>query len=248
MTATTATTTGGGVATVYAVSTKAGSNTVTFTVGSKKATATFSAETGLLIQSIARTLTLSSSTVAVSGNAITQVTATAKDGWGNPAAGVSLTGVISGAAGRFAGGSRSFTGSTDASGNLVLEITGNAAESGTGTLTVSGTDAAANITTADFLTGDLTANVAALGADNVSSATAALTVTAATATSSPEVTAVKADVKAVSDTVATLSKAVTTVQSSVTELTTSFDAQIKSLSAAIAKISKAIAALSKKIK
>jgi hypothetical protein len=248
MTATTATTTGGGVATVYAVSTKAGSNTVTFTVGSKKATATFSAETGLLIQSIARTLSLSSSTVAVSGNAITQVTATAKDGWGNPAAGVSLTGVISGAAGRFAGGSRSFTGTTDASGILVLEITGNAAESGAGTLTVSGTDAAANITTADFLTGDLTANVASLGADNVSSATAALTVTAAAAAGSTEITAVKADVKAVSDTVATLSKAVTTIQSSVTELTTSFTAQIKSLSSAIAKISRAIAALSKRIK
>ena len=248
MTATTATTTGGGVATVYAVSTKAGSNTVTFTVGSKKATATFSAETGLNIQSIARTLSLSSSTVAVTGNAITQVTATVKDAFGNPAAGVSLTGTVSGAAGRFAGGSRSFTGTTDASGNLVFEITANAAESGTGTLTVAGTAAAANTTTADFLTGDLSGNLSTLGTAPVTSATAALTVTAAAAASSPALDTVKADVKAVSDTVATLSKAVTTVQSSVTELTSSFASQIKSLTDAIAKISRAIAAIQKSLK
>jgi len=238
----------GGVAVFYVVATKAGTNTVTFTVGSKTAVATFTAETGLLIQSIARDVKLSSSTVAVTGNAITQVTATVTDAWGNPVSGVALTGTVTGLAGRFAGGSRSFSASTDAAGTVIFEMTANASESGTGTLTVAGTDAAGNITTADFRTGDLSTNVSTLGKDNVNSVTAALTVSAATATSSPEVTAVKADVKAVSDTVATLSKAVTTIQSSVTELSSTFAAQIKSLSAAIAKISKAIAALSKKIK
>ncbi len=242
------TTTGGGVATFYVVATKVGSNSVTFTVGSKTAVATFAAETGLLIQSIARDVKLSSSSVAVTGNAITQVTATVTDAWGNPVPGVALTGTITGVAGRFAGGGRTFSASTDAAGQLVFEATANAAESGSGTLTVSGVDTTANITTADFRTGDLSGNVATLGKDNVNSITAALAVTSAAATANPAIDAVKADVKAVSDTVATLSKAVTTIQSSVTELTTSFAAQIKSLSSAIAKISRAIAALSKKIK
>jgi len=247
MTATDGTSTGGGVATFYVVATKAGSNTVTFTVGSKTAVATFTAETGLLIQSIARDVKLSSSSLAVTGNAITQVTATVTDAWGNPASGVALTGTITGAAGRFAGGGRTFAASTDAAGQLVFEVTANAAESGSGTLTVAGVDAAANITTADFRTGDQSTNVATLAKDNVNSITATLAVTAAVAAANPEIATVKADVKAVSDTVATLSKAVTTIQSSVTELTSSFASQIKSLTDAIAKISKAIAALQRSL-
>jgi len=250
LSSTSGTTTGGGVATFQVVPTKAGTNTVTFTVGSKTAVATFKAKTGIATTSIARDVKLSSSTVAVKGNEITQVTATVTDAWGNPVSGVALSGVVTGAAGRFAGGGRTFSASTDAAGQLVFELTANATEKGAGTLTVTGTDAAGNITNADFRTGDLSVNVATLGKDNVNSITATLAVTEATASAAQtaETTAIKADVKAVSDTVATLSKAVTTIQSSVTELTTSFTAQIKSLSAAIAKISKAIAALSKKIK
>ncbi len=251
------TTANGGTAVFYAVATKVGTNTVTFTVGSKTAVATFDSvqvnSNGLATTSLGRTLDLSSSTVAVTGNSITQVTATVKDTWGNVVKGVSLAGTITGAAGRFAGGSRSFTATTDAAGQVIFELTGNAAESGTGTLTVAGTqDTDANPNTdnelAEFASADHSANVSTLSAKATSSATAALTVTAATAAANAETTAIKADVKAVSDTVATLSKAVTTIQSSVTELTTSFTAQIKSLSSAIAKISRAIAALSKKIK
>jgi hypothetical protein len=254
MVATSVTTTGGGVATVRVVATKVGDHKVTLKVGSKTATASFTAITGLTAISIARDVKLSAATVAVKGSEISQITATVTDAFGNPAKGVVLTGTVSGAAGRFSGGGRSFQGTTDAAGQVVFEMTANAGESGTGTLTVTGTEAAANITVADFRTGDLSGNLSTLGKAPVTSATAALTVTAAAATASPEVaavktdvTSVKADVKAVSDTVATLSKAVATIQSSVTELTSTFAAQIKSLTDAIAKISAAIAALSKKI-
>jgi hypothetical protein len=223
-------------------------------VGSKTATASFTAITGLAAISIARDVKLSAATVAVKGSEISQITATVTDAFGNPAKSVVLTGTVSGAAGRFSGGGRSFAGTTDAAGQVVFEMTANAGESGTGTLTVTGTEAASNNTVADFRTGDLSGNLSTLGKAPVTSATAALTVTAAAATASPEVaavktdvTSVKADVKAVSDTVATLSKAVATIQSSVTELTSTFAAQIKSLTDAIAKISAAIAALSKKI-
>jgi hypothetical protein len=252
------TTTGGGVATFYAVATKVGTNTVTFTVGSKTAVATFDSvqvnSNSLATTSLGRTLKLSSSSLAVTGNAITQVIATVTDTWGNNVKGVSLTGTVSGVAGRFAGGSRSFTATTDAAGQVIFELTGNSAESGAGTLTVAGTEAATDNDLLKFASADHSANVSTLAAKATSSATAALTVTAAAAASSPaidavktDVTSVKADVKAVSDTVATLSKAVATIQSSVTELTSTFAAQIKSLTDAIAKISAAIAALSKKI-
>jgi hypothetical protein len=247
LSSTSGTTTGGGVATFQVVPTKAGTNTVTFTVGSKTAVATFKAKTGIATTSIARDVKLGSSTVAVKGNEITQVTATVTDAWGNPVNGVALTGTVTGVAGRFAGGGRTFSASTDAAGQLVFELTANATEKGAGTLTVTGVDAAGNITNADFRTGDLSVNVATLGKDNVNSITATLAVTEAAAAASPEIATVKADVKAVSDIVATLSKAVTTVQSSVTELTSSFATQIKSLADAIAKISRAIAALQKTV-
>jgi len=248
LTATSVTTAGGGVATVYAVASKAGAHTVTLKVGSKTATATFSAATGIAATSVARKVTLSSTTVAVTGNAITQVTATVADEFGNPISGVDLAGTVTGVAGRFAGGSRSFAAKTDTAGQVIFELTGNASESGSGTLTVTGTEDDNDNEVAKFASADLSGNLTGLSKTATSSATAALTVTAASAAANPALDAVKGDVKAVSDTVATLSKAVTTIQSSVTELTTSFTAQIKSLSSAIAKISRAIAALSKKIK
>jgi len=248
LTATSVTTTAGGVATVYAVASKAGAHTVTLKVGSKTATATFSAATGIATTSVARKVTLSSTTVAVSGNAITQVTATVADEFGNPISGVDLAGTVTGVAGRFAGGSRSFAAKTDTAGQVIFELTGNASESGSGTLTVAGTEDDNDNEVAKFASADLSGNLTGLSKTATSSATAALTVTAASAAANPALDAVKSDVKAVSDTVATLSKAVTTIQSSVTELTTSFTAQIKSLSSAIAKISRAIAALSKRIK
>jgi len=239
-----------GVATFYVTGTKAGTGSVTFSAGSATVKGEFLAigNSGFddpAAAATGRVLSLSKSTSAVNGN-VDQIIATVKDVWGNPVAGVALTGAITGTAGRFTGGGRTQAAvNTDANGQVVFEVTSNGVETGTGTLTVAGTDGAA---TTNFLATDLTANGSIFTAASTKSATAALTVTAATAASSPEITAVKADVKAVSDTVATLSKAVTTIQSSVTELTTSFTAQIKSLSAAIAKISKAIAALAKKIK
>jgi hypothetical protein len=239
MTSTSATTTGGGVATINAVATKVGTNTVTFTVGSKTATATFIAKQGLLIQSIARTVTLGSATVAVTGGAITQSVATVKDAFGNPVAGVSLTGTITGVAGRFAGGARSFAASTDAAGTVTFEITGNTTESGAGTLTVAGTAAAANITTADFRTGDLSGNLSTLGKAETSSATATLAVTAGVADSSSA--QIKTDVATANAAVKTLATQVTVLQASVATLIDSLTTQIASLMESVSALTKAVA-------
>jgi hypothetical protein len=244
MTSTSATSTGGGVATIHAVATKVGTNTVTFTVGSKTATATFISKQGLLIQSIARTVTMGSATVAVTGGAITQAVATVKDAFGNPVAGVALTGTISGVAGRFAGGARSFAGTTDAAGTVTFEITGNVTESGAGTLTVAGTDAAANITTADFRTGDLSGNLSTLGKEDVSSVTATLAVTAGVADSSSA--QIKTDVATANAAVKSLATQVTVLQASVATLIDSLTTQIASLMKSVSALSKAVAKLQKK--
>jgi len=239
-----------GIATFYVAGSKVGTGSVTFSAGTATVKGEFLAiaNSGFDTPAAAatgRVLTLSKATSALNGN-VDQIIATVKDVWGNPVAGVALTGAITGTAGRFTGGGRTQAAvNTDANGQVVFEVTSNGVETGAGTLTVAGTDGGA---TTNFLATDLTANGSIFTAASTKSATAALTVTSAAAASSPAIDAVKADVKAVSDTVATLSKAVTTIQSSVTELTSSFSAQIKSLSSAIAKISRAIAALSKKIK
>jgi hypothetical protein len=244
MTSTSATSTGGGVATIHAVATKVGTNTVTFTVGSKTATATFISKQGLAVRSIARTVTLGSATVAVTGGAIAQSVATVKDAFGNPVAGVSLTGTISGVAGRFAGGARSFAASTGADGTVTFEITGNVTESGAGTLTVAGTDAAANITTADFRTGDLSGNLSTLGKEDVSSVTATLAVTAGVADSSSA--QIKTDVATANAAVKSLATQVTVLQASVATLIDSLTTQIASLMKSVSALTKSVAKLQKK--
>jgi adhesin/invasin len=244
MTSTSATSTGGGVATIHAVATKVGTNTVTFTVGSKTATATFISKQGLAVRSIARTVTLGSATVAVTGGAIAQSVATVKDAFGNPVAGVSLTGTISGVAGRFAGGARSFAASTGADGTVTFEITGNVTESGAGTLTVAGTDAAANITTADFLTGDLSGNLSTLGILQSSSTTATLAVTAGVADSSSA--QIKTDVATANSAVKNLATQVTVLQASVATLIDSLTTQIASLMKSVSALTKAVAKLQAK--
>ena len=247
-------TNGTGVATFYVTATAPGTASITFTAGSSTVSGKFEAITESQLDTPAnktgRTISLDKATAAVNGNVV-QITATVKDVWGNPVAGVALSGAITGTAGRFTGGARTQAAvNSDANGQVIFEVTSNGVEAGTGTLTVTageGTIAANVLTT--LISDDLTGNSATkFTKTSTKSATAALTVTAAAAASSPEITAVKADVKAVSDTVATLSKAVTTVQSSVTELTSSFATQIKSLTDAIAKISRAIAAIQKSLK
>jgi hypothetical protein len=244
LTSTSGVTAGGGVATFQVVPTKAGTNTVTFTVGTKTATATFKAKTGLATTSIARTVTLSGATVAVTGGAISQVTATAKDAFGNPAAGVTLTGTISGVAGRFAGGARTFAGTTNADGTVVFEVTANTNESGAGTLTVTGADAAANITNADFRTGDLSVNLSTLGKENAKSAAATLAVTAGVADSSSA--QIKTDVATANAAVKALATQVTVLQASVATLIDSLTTQIASLMKSVSALTKAVAKLQKK--
>ena len=246
MISTSATSTGGGVATIHAVATKVGTNTVTFTVGSKTATATFISKQGLTARSIARTVTLGGATVAVTGGAITQAVATVKDAFGNPVAGVALTGTISGVAGRFAGGARSFAASTDAAGTVTFEITGNVTESGAGLLTVAGTDAATNITTADFLTGDLSGNLSTLGILQSSSTTATLAVAAGVADSSSA--QIKTDVATANAAVKALATQVTVLQASVATLIDSLTTQIATLLKSVSALTKAVAKLQAKKK
>ncbi|NBO55722.1 MAG: hypothetical protein EBU84_14295, partial [Actinobacteria bacterium] len=194
---------GTGVATFYVTGTKVGTGSITFSAGSATVKGEFLAMANSQLDDPAaaatgRVVTLSKSASTVNGN-VDQIIATVKDVWGNPVAGVALTGAITGTAGRFTGGGRTQAAvNTDANGQVVFEVTSNGVETGTGTLTVAGTDGGA---TTNFLATDLTANGTIFTAASTKSATAALTVTAASAASSPEITAVKADVKAVSDTV-----------------------------------------------
>lgn len=240
--------------TVRIWSTKAGKHTVTMNVGTTSTTQDFWVSVDA---NAARNLAITAPATLKQGE-IGRLVVTATDNWGNPVAGVTAVGGIISATvtgqGTLGGGRITDTfASTDASGQAQLAIQAGNAD---GKLDFSVTAASTDFQFSSrkgrsvYAAGDTTDGTIIQLDASKGTVTASTTVSgsAAAATSSPEVAAVKADVKAVSDTVATLSKAVTTIQSSVTELTTSFTAQIKSLSSAIAKISRAIAALSKKIK
>jgi len=200
-------------------------------------------------QATARTIATKDATASVAAGNAVRITATVKDRFGNGVPFANVTFAVTGSVGRFGGGTLSVTAATDKNGDAIADFVALAGEAGSATVTATIVKAASDVSTATVT------SVGGAYPAGVYSGSAAVTITAAAAASSPaidavktDVTSVKADVKAVSDTVATLSKAVTTIQSSVTELTSSFSAQIKSLSSAIAKISRAIAALSKKIK
>jgi hypothetical protein len=167
-----------GDATFYVVGTIVGTSSISFSVGTSSVSGSFFTVLHALDNAVGRVVTLDSATVANTSGAINQVTATVKDIWGNVVPGVSLTGTVTGAAGRLAGGSRTATVVTDAAGKSVFEVTSNNIESGTGTLTVSGVTATAgNGSIANILSGDLTGNLSTLTAAATSSATAAITVT-----------------------------------------------------------------------
>ncbi|NBO26927.1 MAG: hypothetical protein EBU96_09095, partial [Actinobacteria bacterium] len=207
---------GTGVSTFYVTSTKPGTASITFTAGSSTVTGKFEVITESQLDTPAiktgRAISLDKSTAALNGNVV-QITATVKDVWGNPVSGVALSGAITGTAGRFTGGARTQAAvNSDANGQVVFEVTSNGVEAGTGTLTITAGEGniAGNVLTT-LISDDLTANSSTkFTKTSTKSATAALTVTASTAASSPEITAVKSDVasvktdvKAVSDTVAT---------------------------------------------
>ena len=224
---------------------KVGDAVFTATAGTATASQTIPYGTANLGPTNARYVALAPATASVSAGNAQLMKATVTDRFGNPVKGATVTFTEVGT-GRLTG----TPAVTTSAGTSEVDFTTLIGETGTSEVTASITgyqelnEAGKVGTTTGTKTSPFTDDATA----GVASAKAALTITAATATANPEVTAVKADVKAVSDTVATLSKAVTTIQSSVTELTTSFTAQIKSLSSAIAKIRRAIAALSKKIK
>jgi len=167
-----------GNATFYVVGTVVGTSSITFSVGSSSVSGSFFTVLHALDNAVGRTIALGSGTIANTSGAVNQVSATVRDIWGNVVPGVSLTGSVTGAAGRFTGGGRSATVVTDASGVAIFEVTSTTIESGSGTLTVTGSTAAAGSgTIANILSGDLTTNLASLTASPVASASAAITVT-----------------------------------------------------------------------
>jgi len=179
---------GGGVATIYAVCIKAGTGKVTFTAGSLSAVASFTCK-AKASTTYARTLTLDKTTAAVKTGTINQITATVTDVYGNPVAGVSLTGTVTGAAGRLAGGARQISLTTDAKGQAVFETSANEGETGSGTLTVTGTSITSTFTdVTKFDDSDYSAN-GSFAVEATDSATSALTISAGSATSISSLTA-----------------------------------------------------------
>jgi len=183
-TATSDKTNSSGIAEFWVVATVPGTNTVTFSVGSSTVTATFLSAVAP-DTAYARNIALDKSTATQTAGQVTQLTATVTDAFGNAVSGVTLSGAATGLAGRFAGGSRSASVTTDSTGKAVFEVTSETTESGTGTITITGTEGTGDI--AKFLAGDLSGNLSTLGTATVKSGTMALTVTASTAKTNDQV-------------------------------------------------------------
>jgi len=165
----TAYTTSAGVATATFYGKKSGTATVTATSGGKTATSTM-----VVVAGTHRTIAVDAATASMKAGESKRVTATVKDRYGNVDPDVAVTVSFTGTAGRIASvnGVASATATTDANGQVVIEIASDAATgAGTGTLTVK--FSGGNVTTV-ALNGDGSATPA-----RVSSATTAVTITAA---------------------------------------------------------------------
>jgi hypothetical protein len=129
---TTAYTNTSGVATAVFQGTTIGSATITATSGGKSATSSYTVLAGT-----ARTISVDAATVAMAPGESKRVTATVKDSYGNVVDAQAVTIAYVGTAGRVASvnGVSSSTGTTDTNGQVVVELTADAA--GTGTLTLS---------------------------------------------------------------------------------------------------------------
>jgi len=150
---------------------KAGTVTITATSGGKTATSTFTVLAGS-----ARTIAVDAATASMAAGSSKRVTATVKDVYGNPVEDQAVTVSYVGTAGRVASvnGIASSTATTDASGQVVIEIASDAATGvGTGTLTVKFTGGS---TSTVALNNDGSARPA-----RVATATSAITITAADA-------------------------------------------------------------------
>jgi hypothetical protein len=164
--------------------TKTGTHTLTVTAGTVSSTATLVYGN---VEADARYLTLSANASGVANaETLPSITATVTDRWGNPVSGVDLT-VIHTGVGRLAGGSKSVTFTTDATGAYVIE--GSSTLAGTASIKVTATatsgqmsDVAGYVGTTELIDAITAGNDEATGTFTFSAGSSAATSAAEAAT------------------------------------------------------------------
>jgi hypothetical protein len=220
------TVTAGSTTQVFAYGTKPGVATITATGGGLTATATFTVSAA--IAGTARIL----SAAAAAG----RVTATVKDGWGNPVAGVTVN-FASDNKGIFGNGTSSTSAITDANG-LASSLVQSADGTGADVSVISTISGGQSASLAD---GDVTGFAAGLA-----TVTTVAKPTAGAASTDTAITAVKTDVATANAAVKALATQVTVLQASVATLIDSLTTQIASLMKSVSALTKAVAKLQAK--
>jgi adhesin/invasin len=216
----------GSAVSVYAYATKPGTATVTITGGGLTTTQSWTVSAAGA--ATARNLTA----VAAAG----RVTATVKDGWGNPVAGVTVS-FAADSKGVFGNGTSSTSAATDASGTATAVVQ---SADGTGGDTVVIASHTGN-QSASLVDAPVTGFTAA-----VASATVTAKPTAGAASTDTAITAVKTDVATANAAVKALATQVTVLQASVATLIDSLTTQIASLMKSVSALTKAVAKLQAK--
>ena len=219
-----------GIATLDIAGTRVGANAASAAAGGQTATHSFSLENvagaptaSPVTNGDARVIALAAATASMPGGATAKITATVTDRYGNPVSGVTVSVSYSGTAGRVAAvnGIIGSTGVTNASGQIVVDVTAAANEVGTGTLVVS------------FAGGDASTS-AAMG--NGAAYTARVTSASLTAT-------ITAAVDANATAIARVQEQVTALAASVTTLIAALSAQVKRLQTALTNLRKLVRSL-----
>jgi len=217
---------------VYVVATKPGTATVTVTGGGLTATQSFTVKPSVRVRAI---------TATASGN---RVTGFAKDGFGNPVAGVTLSFATT-SAGVFGSGVTSITAVTDATGSASAVV--NSADGKAASATVSVTLSAAGTGNTDETAGLATSPVTEFAAGSATASVTATIPAAASATATTDA----ATTSKIND----IATAVANLSTTVAGLVASLVAQIKDTKAAIAdtkaaldKLAAVVAKIQKKVK
>ena len=208
------------------IATKPGTATVTVVGGGLTQTATFTVSAAKA--ATARDITA----VAAAG----RVTATVKDGFGNPVAGVQVS-FAADAKGVFGNGTSSTSAATDATGTATAVVQ-SADATGADTVVIASHTGNQSAEEADSPVTGFTAAVA--------SVTVTAKPTAGAASTDTAITAVKTDVATANAAVKALATQVTVLQASVATLIDSLTTQIASLMKSVSALTKAVAKLQKK--
>jgi adhesin/invasin len=216
----------GSTTSVFAYGTKPGVATVTITGGGVTTTATFTV--AAVIANTARSI----SAVASSG----RVTATVKDGWGNPVPGVTVS---------FAADNKGIFGSGVSSTSAITDAAGLASA-----LVQSADATGADVAVIASITGAQQADLVDSPVTGFAAGVATVTVTAkptaGAASTDTAITAVKTDVATANAAVKALATQVTVLQASVATLIDSLTTQIASLMKSVSALTKAVAKLQAK--